>query len=42
MASTSGVIYALNDRTQLDASVGVHLDGADKSYHAGLGMAFLF
>lgn len=39
---TSGVIYALNDRTQLDASVGVDLDGADKSYRAGLGMAFLF
>ena len=39
---TSGVIYALNERTQLDASVGVDLDGADKSYHAGLGMAFLF
>ena len=28
---TSGVIYALNERTQLDASVGVDLDGADKS-----------
>ena len=39
---TSWVIYALNDRTQLDASVGVDLDGADKSYRAGLGMAFLF
>ena len=39
---TSGVIYALNERTQLDASVGVDLDGADKSYRAGLGMAFLF
>ena len=38
----SGVIYALNERTQLDASVGVDLDGADKSYRAGLGMAFLF
>ncbi len=36
----SGVIYALNERTQLDASVGVDLDGADKSYRAGLGMAF--
>ena len=39
---TSGVIYARNERTQLDASVGVDLDGADKSYRAGLGMAFLF
>ena len=39
---TSGVIYALIERTQLDASVGVDLDGADKSYRAGLGMAFLF
>ena len=39
---TSGVIYALNERIQLDASVGVDLDGVDKSYRAGLGMAFLF
>lgn len=38
----SGLIYALNARTQLDASVGVDLNGADKSYHAGLGVAFLF
>ena len=38
----SGLIYTLNERTQLDASVGVDLDGADKSYRAGLGMSFLF
>jgi hypothetical protein len=38
----SGVIYALNDRTQLDASVGVVLSGADKSYQSGLGFSYLF
>ncbi|TCB35271.1 transporter [Acinetobacter sp. ANC 4910] len=38
----SGVIYALNDRTQLDASVGVVLSGADKSYQSGLGVSYLF
>ncbi|WP_445116870.1 transporter [Acinetobacter sp. WZC-1] len=38
----SGLIYALNDRAQLDASIGVDLDGDDRSYRAGLGVAFLF
>lgn len=38
----TGVMYALNDRVQLDASVGVDLNGADKSYTSGLGVAFLF
>lgn len=38
----SGVVYALNDRTQLDASVGVKLDGDDREYNAGLGIAYLF
>lgn len=32
----SGVIYALNTRMQLDASVGVDLNGKDKSYQSGL------
>lgn len=38
----SGVIYALNDRVQLDASVGVDLNGSDKNYQSGLGVSFLF
>ncbi|MFU9045625.1 transporter [Acinetobacter tibetensis] len=38
----SGVMYALNDRTQFDASVGVVLSGADKSYQSGLGVSYLF
>lgn len=38
----SGLIYALNDRTQLDSSIGVDLDGQDRSYNAGFGISFLF
>lgn len=38
----SGVIYALNNRVQMDASVGVDLNGRDKSYQSGLGISFLF
>ncbi len=38
----TGLVYAVNKRTQLDASVGVDLEGQDKGYHGGLGMAFLF
>ncbi|WP_034588609.1 MULTISPECIES: transporter [Acinetobacter] len=38
----SGVMYALNDRVQLDASVDVDLNGSDKSYKSGLGVSFLF
>lgn len=38
----SGVIYALNDHVQMDASVGVDLNGRDKSYQSGLGISFLF
>ncbi|QIO07691.1 transporter [Acinetobacter lanii] len=38
----TGLIYALNDRVQFDASVGVNLEGQDKSYKGGLGAAFLF
>lgn len=38
----SGVIYALNDRVQMDASMGVDLNGKDKSYQSGLGVSFLF
>ena len=39
---STGLIYALNDRTQLDASVGVDLDGRDRGYNGGLGVSFLF
>lgn len=38
----TGVMYALNDRIQLDANVGVDLDGADRSYFSGLGFSVLF
>lgn len=38
----TGLIYAFNDRTQFDASVGVDLDGRDRAYNAGLGVSFLF
>jgi len=38
----SGLIYTVNERTQLDGSVGVDLEGRDRSYKAGLGVAFLF
>lgn len=38
----TGVMYALNDRVQLDASVGVDLDGTERSYFSGLGVSFLF
>lgn len=38
----TGVMYALNERTQLDASVGVDLEGSARSYNAGLGVSFLF
>lgn len=38
----SGMIYALNDRVQMDASIGVDLNGPDKSYQSGLGVSFLF
>ena len=38
----TGLIYALNDRAQLDASVGVDLDGQARSYHAGFGVSYLF
>lgn len=41
-ALSSGVIYALNDRVQLDASIGVDLNGQDKGYQSGLGVSFLF
>ncbi len=38
----TGLIYALNNRTQLDASIGVDLDGQDKSYKGGFGLSYLF
>ena len=38
----TGLIYAVNDRLQLDASVGVDLNGAYKGYKSGLGVSYLF
>ncbi|WP_130803929.1 transporter [Acinetobacter ihumii] len=38
----TGVIYAINDRAQLDASVGVGLNGSDKNYNGGFGFSYLF
>ncbi|MEB3766870.1 transporter [Acinetobacter sp. MD2] len=38
----TGVVYALNARTQLDASVGFGLAGDTPDYSGGLGVAFLF
>ena len=35
-------MYALNDQVQLDASVGVDLEGQNKGYFSGLGVSFLF
>ncbi|AOA59668.1 transporter [Acinetobacter larvae] len=37
-----GLIYSLNDRAQLDASIAVQLNGDDRDYKAGLGFAYLF
>ena len=38
----TGLMYSVNDRLQLDASIGVDLDGFERSYSAGLGVAYLF
>lgn len=38
----SGLIYAVNNRTQLDATLGVDLEGSQRSYKGGLGLAYLF
>ncbi|SPL68936.1 transporter [Acinetobacter stercoris] len=38
----TGLIYALNNRIQLDGSVGVDFQSEDKNYRAGLGVSFLF
>ena len=38
----SGVIYAINERAQVDASVGLDLNGQNKSYQAGFGVSYLF
>lgn len=38
----SGVIYALSDRAQLDASLGVDLSLPQRAYQAGLGFSYLF
>ena len=38
----TGLVYAINDRAQLDASVGVDLEGKGQSYNGGLGVSVLF
>ncbi|EEH68289.1 transporter [Acinetobacter haemolyticus] len=38
----TGLIYAVNNRMQLDASVGVDLEGNARSYNGGLGVSVLF
>ena len=38
----TGVMYALNDQVQLDASIGGDLEGQNKGYFSGLGVSFLF
>lgn len=38
----SGLIYAINDRAQLDAGIGVDLNGDVKSYNGGFGISVLF
>ena len=38
----TGLMYAVNERMQLDASVGVDLNGKDKGYQSGLGVSYLF
>jgi len=38
----TGLVYTINDRAQLDASVGVDLDGDVRSYNGGLGVSVLF
>ncbi|UUM28310.1 transporter [Acinetobacter colistiniresistens] len=38
----TGLIYALNNRMQLDASVGVDLNGDRKGYNGGFGVSVLF
>lgn len=38
----TGLIYALNDRAQFDANIGVDLDGPEKGYNGGLGFSYLF
>ena len=38
----SGLIYAVNERTQLDAGIALDLNGKNKSYQSGLGISYLF
>ena len=38
----TGLVYSLNDRAQLDASIGVDLEGKGQSYNGGLGLSVLF
>ena len=38
----TGLVYAINDRAQVDASVGIDLNGSGKSYNGGFGVSVLF
>ena len=38
----SGLTYAVSERMQLDASVGLELTGGHKNYQSGLGVSYLF
>lgn len=38
----TGVVYAIGEKAQVDASIGVDLNGEGRSYNAGLGVAYLF
>ncbi|MEG2358529.1 transporter [Acinetobacter sp.] len=38
----SGLIYAVNQRMQLDAGIALDLNGKNKSYQSGLGISYLF
>lgn len=39
---TSGIIYTINDRAQVDCTIGIDLNGIQKSYQSGFGFSYLF
>ena len=38
----SGIIYTINDRAQVDGTIGIDLNGDQKGYQAGFGFSYLF
>lgn len=38
----TGLIYNINNRTQLDTYMGIDLEGSDRSYNGGFGVSVLF